>query len=674
LFISILAFAQSSRAPKLRMEQKGMEQQSRGVARLSHDNVTPLFSMGYRWRASLRYATYIMLNAMQEVEIRDQVGRIQRSEQFGNAPVLQRALSYMVEQVLDGRGAELKEIILALEVFNRGSDFDPRTDSSVRTQIGRLRQRLQSYYDGPGQGDAIMVTIPKGTYAPVFSSRGEAGTAVDARGRTSLLRASGRRYVWVLSAAALVALAGLVWMFWSRFRTEQVFSVAVLPFLDLTAEHNYDFFAEGMAEEIIDALVQNQSLRVIARTSSFRYKGKDLDIRRIGQELNVEAVIEGSVRRDGDRLRITVQLNRARDGSHVWSQTFDLAARDLLAVQREVSTSVARRLNAPQAAGSRVHPVDPDTYRMFLEARYLFNAASSPEKLLAAAETYRKAIARDDRYALAWAGLADACTYLAIYHVGGGDENYTKARDAAQKAVDLDPGLAEAHAALAGIALAHDWDFDRAEREAGEALRLSPGSSWTHHWMYHVHQVRGRLREAREELGRALSLDPTAVILLSDDAEFTLYRDEWDDAVRKSSRCLQLHPDAVGCALDRAIALFRKHDPAARRGLEANSQQLGSFMPLLDGFEALSAGNTQNVRAALERLSKDPTMNEPLLPATLYVLSGDWNSADRWLERCYKSRAPNMIFLHMVRDLTSDDPRYAAWLNRMHLPRLGPDK
>ena len=117
------------------------------------------------------------------------------------------------------------------------------------------------------------------------------------------------------------------------------------------------------------------------------------------------------------------------------------------------------------------------------------------------------------------AGLADAYTYQAIFHMGGGDEDYTKAREAAQKAIDLNPGLAEAHAALAGISLAHDWDFDRAEREAGEALRLSPGSSWAHHWMYHVHQVRGRLREASEELGRALILDPTADILLADDAD-----------------------------------------------------------------------------------------------------------------------------------------------------------
>lgn len=604
---------------------------------------------------------------MQEVEIRDQLDRILRSEQLGNAPVLQRALSYMVEQVLEGRAAELKEIVLALEVFKRGSDFDPRTDSSVRTQIGRLRQRLQSYYDGPGQDDTIVVTIPKGTYAPVFSGRGEAGASAGTRSHTS------RRYLWVLSAAALVALVCLVWLYWSRFRTEQVLSVAVLPLLDLTAEHNYDFFAEGIAEEIIDALVQNQSLRVIARTSSFRYKGTDRDIRRIGEELNVEDVIEGSVRRDGDRLRIAVQLIRARNGSHVWSQTFDLPASDLLAVQREVSTSVARRLNAPRTEGSRVHPVDPDTYRMFLEARYLFNSASTPERLLAAAEAYRKVTARDDRYALAWAGLADAYTYLAIYHVAG-DEDYTKARDAAQKAVGLDPGLAEGHAALAGISLAHDWDFDRAEREAGEALRLSPGSSWTHHWMYHVHQVRGRLREASEELGRALLLDPTAVILLSDDAEFPLYSNELDDAVRKANRCLQFHPDQSGCAMDRAIALFRKHDPAARRGLEAYSQQLGSSMNVIDGFEALAAGNTKNVRAALERLAQDPMMNDPLLPASLYVLSGDWDSADRWLERCHKARSPNMIFLHLVRDLQSDDPRYAAWLNRMHLPRLRSDK
>jgi adenylate cyclase len=219
---------------------------------------------------------------------------------------------------------------------------------------------------------------------------------------------------------------------------------------------------------------------VIARTSSFQYKGKDRDIRRIGQELNVEGVIEGSVRRDGDSLRIAVQLIRARDGSHVWSQTFDLPAHDLLAVQREVSTSVARRLNAPRAAGSRVHPVDPDTYRMFLEARYIFNAASSREKMIAAAETFQKVIARDDRYAIAWAGLADAYTYLAIFHMGGGDEDYTKARDAAQKAVDLDPALAEAHAALAGISHTTGISIVR-EREAGEALRLSPRSSWSHH-------------------------------------------------------------------------------------------------------------------------------------------------------------------------------------------------
>ena len=606
--------------------------------------------------------------ALQGAEIRDQVGRIVRSEQFANAQVLQRALSYMVEQVLEGRAAELKEIVLALEVFNRGSGFDPRTDSSVRTQVGRLRQRLQSYYEGPGRGDAIVVIIPKGTYAPVFSSRSEPSASPVTPGHMS------HRYVWMLSAAVFAVLASVAWMYWSRFRTEQVLSVAVLPFLDLTAEHNYDFFAEGMAEEIIDALVQNQSLRVIARTSSFQYKGKDRDIRRIGQELNVEAVMEGSVRRDGERLRITVQLNRVRDGSHVWSQTFDLPARDLLAVQREVSTSVARRLNAPPSPDSRAHPMDPDTYRMFLEARYIFNAASSPEQMLRAAEAYQKVVARDDRYAIAWAGLADAYTYLGIFHMGGGDEEFTKARDAAQKGVDLDPDLAEAHAALAGVSLAHDWDFDRAEREAQEALRLSPGSSWTHHWMHHVHQVRGRLREAHEELARALLLDPTGAIPLEDDAEFSLYRDEWDDAVRKSSRCLQLHPDDAGCAADRAIALFFKHDPAWRRGLDAYSQQLGSSMAVADGFEALAAGKTQNVRAALDRVWKDPTYNEPLGPAILYVLSGDWDFADRWLERCYKARSPNMIFLHLVRDLESDDPRYAAWLNRMHLPRLGPDK
>jgi tetratricopeptide (TPR) repeat protein len=304
---------------------------------------------------------------------------------------------------------------------------------------------------------------------------------------------------------------------------------------------------------------------------------------------------------------------------------------------------------------------------MFLEARYLFNGASSLDKMLAAVEAYKKVLARDSRYALAWAGLADAYTYNAIFQMGGGSEEYQEAREAAQHAISLNPALAEAHAALAGIYLAHDWDFDGAERESRLAVSLSPGSSWSHHWMYHVHQVRGRLQAADDELGKALSLDPTAVILLSDRAEFTLYRDAWDDAIREYDQCLKFHPDQTGCAVYRTIAALRKGDVAAAH---RTMPQLGPFMPLLDPFEAFSVGDKERVRRGLQRLGEHRSMNEPLLPATLYVLLGDWNSADQWLERCYRARSPNMIFLHLVKDLRSDDPRYQAWLDRMKLPRV----
>lgn len=598
---------------------------------------------------------------LDQERIREQVQRILRSEQFGNAPGLEKALSYLVEQSLAGRGGELKEVILALEVFNRGADFDPRTDSSVRTQIGRLRSRLSSYYEGPGRADPIVIEIPKGAYAPVFSACEPDEPAVV---KPAVPRNRSSFWLWV--AAAAVVIGAAAWLAFAVRKSDAVSSLAVLPFLDLTPERNYEFFSEGMAEEIIDALVQNDRLRVIARTSSFQYKGQDRDIRRIGGELNVDAVMEGSVRKEGNHLRITVQLNRVRDGSHLWSQSFDLPSDDLLAIQREVSASIAARFTAGNTQAARAHPVDPETYRMFLEARYLFNGAGTLESMRDAVKAYREVVARDDRYALAWAGLADAYTYLAIFQMGGAAQDYQNARDAAQRAISLNPRLAEAHAALAGIYLAHDWDFDQAERESREAVSLSPGSSWAHHWMYHVHQVRGRLREARDELDKSLSLDPTAVILLSDQAEFALYGDDWDEAIRGFGRCLQFHPNEAGCAFLRSVAFLRKGDIAAAHRTVVQEP----FTSLFGAFEAFAGGQLDPARRDLRRLAEDPSINEPLLPATLYVLLGDWNAADQWLDRCYRARAPNMIFLHLIRDLQSDDPRYQAWLDRMSLPRV----
>jgi serine/threonine-protein kinase len=600
---------------------------------------------------------------LDQERIRDQVQRILRSEQFGNAPGLEKALSYLVEQSLAGRGGELKEVILALEVFNRGAEFDPRTDSSVRTQIGRLRSRLSSYYDGPGRTDPIVIEIPKGAYAPVFSARDQ-----DEPAAAKPVVPRKRSWPWLWIAAAVVMIGAIVWLASAKWRADPVSSLAVLPFLDLTPEHNYQFFSEGMAEEIIDALVQNDRLRVIARTSSFQYKGQDRDVRRIGSELNVDAVMEGSVRKDGNRLRITVQLNRARDGSHLWSQSFDLPAADLLAIQREISTSIAMRFSARNTQAAHAHPVDPETYRMFLEALYLFNREESPETMRDAAEAYRKVVARDGSYALAWAGLADACTYLAIFQtLRGAPQDFQDARDAAQRAISLNPRLAEAHAALAGIYLAHDWDWDQAERESCEAVSLSPGSSWAHHWMYHVHQVRGRLQEARDELEKSLSLDPTADILLADQTEFAFYRDDWDEAIQDAGRCLQFHPNETGCAFDRSLAFLQKGDiPAAHH----NTTLPEPPPPLFAAFEAFASGQMDTTRRTLRQLVEDPSWNEPLYTATLYVLLGDWKAADQWLDRCYRARSPNLIFLHLVRDLQSDDPRYQAWLDRMKLPRV----
>ena len=289
-------------------------------------------------------------------------------------------------------------------------------------------------------------------------------------------------------------------------------SIAVLPFVNLSADSENEFFSDGTTEEIISALAHIKNLRVVARTSVFAFKGKRVDLRTIGSQLNVRTILEGSIRRSGDHLRITVQLVNAADGYHLWSETYDREMKDVFAIQEDIAHSIAERLEITLDAGKqtfhRSGTASLQAFKLYTQGRAFFFARGV--RLLSAVECFKKAVNLDPEYALAWSALADAFSMVGFYGLARPDACMPYADDAAQRAVALDPALAEAHISRAMSHLLFDWDRSRAESEFLIALKLKPHHSFARTWygLFYLNWVAGRFEEAAEQTRTAVQLDP----------------------------------------------------------------------------------------------------------------------------------------------------------------------
>jgi TolB-like protein/Tfp pilus assembly protein PilF len=289
-------------------------------------------------------------------------------------------------------------------------------------------------------------------------------------------------------------------------------SIAVLPFVNLTNDPENEVLADGICEEIIFSLAQIRDLRVVARTSSFSFKGKLVDLRMVGQQLNVRTLLEGSIRRSGDRLRVTAQLVNVEDGYHLWSDQYDRELKDLFAIQEEIAHSIAEKLEV--ALDSEWQPVvrggteSLEAFKSFIRGRGLFFQRGP--RLLASMECFQRAVALDPNYALAWSGLADACNMVGFYGLASPGTCLPHAKEAAQRAIGLDASLAEAHTSLAVSHLLRDWDWPRAEREFLRSLELKPNNALTRAWYGYLYLqwVAGRFEEGLTQIEQAVRIDP----------------------------------------------------------------------------------------------------------------------------------------------------------------------
>jgi TolB-like protein/Tfp pilus assembly protein PilF len=286
----------------------------------------------------------------------------------------------------------------------------------------------------------------------------------------------------------------------------------VLPFLSLSADPDNEIFADGMCEEIISSLAQIKNLRVIARTSSFSFKGRHVDLRMIGEKLNVRTVLEGSVRKSGNHLRITAQLANASDGYHLWSETYDREMKDVFAIQEEIANAIAQRLkvtlDSEQRPLFRAGTDNLEAFKLYTQGRSLFFQRGP--HLIRSVECCKKAIAVDPKYALAWSGLADAYNMIGFYGLTRPQSCLPQAKQAALQAIALDPSIAEAHTSLAICHLFHDWDRKRAEREFLNSLELKPRNSFTRCWygLYFLQWAEGRFEEGFAQATQAVHIDP----------------------------------------------------------------------------------------------------------------------------------------------------------------------
>jgi len=576
---------------------------------------------------------------------------------------MSRFLRFAVEQTLDGKNDELKEYSIALEVFDKDESFDPRIDPTVRSEARRLRTKLAEYYESGDGGDEIVIELPKGSYIPVFRNvrGGSAPAAAPAPVRA-------RRW-YLLVAAALLIGAGLAWWLLRRPAPQPPRSIAVLPFENLSADPANEYFSDGLTEEVLNALANIPGFKVAARTSSFQFKGKHESIQSIGKKLNVEVVLEGSVRKEGDRIRITPQLINVADGYHLWSTEYDREWKDLFGVQRDIATAIAAVLGG-KLGHAEPRPVDAETYRLYLEGRYHFDKWNAAE-MSKAIPLFEQAIARDPNYAPAFSSVAAAYGLLAAF--GGTtiphEVSSAKSKAAALKAIELDPASGEGWVALAPH-LVEEFDWPAAESAFHKAIALSPNSVDAHAYFAELYLTpTGRLDEALREAQIAVGLDPISPYAITMVGRRYYFLRQYDSAIAWLRKALDLEPRFNLAVSPLMHSYLSKQDvKGARDFLEASKPYLGERSLALEWSKVYAAeGNRAEALKSLDAAAAG--IGNGCAVAEVYLELGDRAQALSWLDRTIEGRSAcsQGIPADPRLDKLRQTPEYEALMHKMKL-------
>jgi len=562
-------------------------------------------------------------NHISEEKTREQLERILKSKIFRTVERLKRFVSFIVSETLAGRGDQLKEFVVGIQVFDKDPSFDPRNDPIVRVQARRLRARLERYYSEEGQNDEILIELPKGGYATTFRHRD---------------RPSPKRSV----TSTLV----------SRN------TILVTPFADHSPEAELDYFCKGLAEEIVDTLAKVKTARVVALDAAQLLYGND--VREVVNRLNAGLIVSGSVRKAGEDVRITAQFIDGANGSFLWSESINRKIDNVYAIQEEVAQTILKRLEEGRAEGSHASGRRPTdnlaAYNLYLQGRYQLSQRSE-EGLRKAAEFFEKAILEDPQYAEGYSGLADAYGLLGHYGVLTPAEVWTKAASNAAWAVLQDESSAEAHTSLAHVKSTQDWDWLAAEREFKLAIQLDPRYPTAHHW-YAVSCLApmARLDQALEEIELARALDPVSSVIARDLAVIYYYRRDFEAALEQCDHTIELNPHFSPAYWTLGLIQEQMEDFDESAAAFQRASQLAPHSPrtraALGRTLALSGKRDQalEVLRELYNLSGSRYVS-PFEVASLHFALEQKDEGFDWLKKAFQDRCFELVSLNV-------DPRF----------------
>ena len=491
---------------------------------------------------------------------------------------------------------------------------------------------------------------------------------------------------WIIAALALLLSVPIlsVWLLRSRGSAPTgIRSLAVLPLENLSGDAGQNYFADGMTDELITDLAQISALRVISRTSVMAYKGARKPLPQIARELNVDAVVEGSVLRSGDQVRITAQLIEAATDKHLWSRSYEGELRDTLALQSRVASAIADQIRInltpqEQAALKNVKVVNPQAYESYLKGRFFWNKRTA-DGLKVALAYFNQAIEEDPRYAPAYSGLADTYALLGDwqYAVMTPKEVYPKAKAAAIKALELDSALGEAHNSLAFVLDGFDWDFDAAGKEFRRGIELTPGYATAHHWYAWHLSLLGRYDEAIAEMKKAENLDPLSLIINADLAELLVLAHANDESIEQSRKTIEMDPNFALAHNQLAQAYLQKHlyDEAVAELQKAVQLSGGSPTCIANLARAYAiSGKRDETKRLLSDLKQRSNPNHSYAAeiAMIYASLGDKDQAMNWLEKGYDERFNPGVLLRPGFDPLRSDSRFQNLVHRIGLPAHEP--
>jgi TolB-like protein/DNA-binding winged helix-turn-helix (wHTH) protein/Flp pilus assembly protein TadD len=629
-------------------------------------------------------------------EVSFQSGEIRRS---GLRIRVQQQPMKLLEILLEHPGEVVTREELRSRVWPDESFGD--FDQALNIAIGKLRSALGDSAENP----RFIETLPKRGYRFIADV-----SVVDADARLKRpesvardlsvtdpgqkiqgigLAVAPQRRLWptrqIIGALALViiivSLSILsIWRFRSRTPASTgIRSIAVLPLENLSGDSSQNYFADGMTDELITDLAQISALRVISRTSVMAYKGARKPLPQIARELNVDAVVEGTVLRSGDQVRITAQLIEAATDKHLWSQSYEGELQDTLALQNRVASAIADQIRInltpqEQAALKNLKVVNPEAYESYLKGRYFWNKRTA-DGLKVALAYFKQTIEEDPRYAQAYSGLADTYSLLGDwqYAVMTPKEAFPKAKAAAIKALELDSSLGEAHNSLAFVLDGFDWDFDSAGKEFQRAIELSPGYATAHHWYAWHLSLLGRYDDAIVEMRKAENLDPLSLIINADLAELLVIAHSYDESIRQSRKTIEMDPNFALAHNQLAQAYLQKHmyDEAVaelQKAVQLSGDSPTCIANLARAY--IASGKRSEAVKLLSDLKKrsNPGHSNAAEIAMIYASLGDTDQAMTWLEKGYDERFNPGVLLRPGFDPLRSDSRFQNLLHQIGLP------